>query len=217
MPETLGIATANTSERLERERLRGVLTLGELAVRYAGIERSPQHPDGRHENDAEHSHMLTMVATHLAHEYYPQLDQGLIAQFCSVHDYPEIECGDVSTLGISEEARIAKEAAEKVAAEKIIAQLPEPWASLLARYEAQAEPEARFVRLVDKIMPSIMQTFGNGHQVFREQYGVTTPEQLDELHAYGLRRIEELFPEFPEVLHLRRDMYEHMKSTVFAQ
>lgn len=58
-----------------------VLKLGKYAMEFAGVERATYRADGRKENDAEHSFMLTMVAVHLAAKFYPYLDTGRLAQF----------------------------------------------------------------------------------------------------------------------------------------
>ncbi|MCA9309379.1 HD domain-containing protein, partial [Candidatus Saccharibacteria bacterium] len=127
-----------------------VLYLGGFAVWYADVERATRYPS-RAESDVEHSYMLTLVALHLADSFYPHLDQAKIAQFCMIHDAPEAIVGDTPTFNISPEARVAKEAAESKAVTQLLAELPPYWARLLERYEEQVEPEARFVRLVDKV------------------------------------------------------------------
>lgn len=213
----MSMEATNTETKEKTERIaRRVLELGRKSIEYAHVERAPRYTEGRRENDAEHSQMLVTVAVYLASEYYPDLDQGLIALFAAIHDYPEIYTGDVPTLGISDEDREAKELAEAASTLRLIAELPEPWSSLLKRYEEQTEPEARFVRLVDKLLPIIVQIYGDGRRTFKENYGITSREQLDKIYKVSTKRFKRMFPEYKEILDLREVMTVLMNDEVFG-
>lgn len=83
------------------------LELGGFAMRFSHVERTPRYDDGRRENDVEHSFMLSLVATEIAHRFYPdQLDSGLVAQLSNVHDLPEIIVNDTATFKMSDDYNV---------------------------------------------------------------------------------------------------------------
>ena len=76
-----------------------------------------------------------------------------------------------------------------------------PWLPrMITRYEAQAEPEARFTRAVDKILPALVH-FSNGARDLHE-YGMTAAEQ-DERRKRHHAEMAEYAADFPEILELR--------------
>lgn len=182
-----------------------LLALGELTVRFAKVERAPRYPSGNRENDLEHSYHLAISAVELAADYYPELDAGLVAQFSLVHDLPESYSGDVWTFQITEEDRIKKEAAEKQATQQLLRELPPHTAQLLKRYEQQVEPEARFVRFVDKLTPAIINIMAGDAITFVEDHGITTIEELKAGHAERAEKLQKMFPEF-QFIHLVREL-----------
>jgi 5'-deoxynucleotidase YfbR-like HD superfamily hydrolase len=138
-----------------------VVDLGRLALVFGRIERTAvYHPDGvSRESDSDHTVMLGWVACALAARCFPQLDVGLVAQFALVHDAPEVYAGDTPTLRIDGAGRAAKAAREHAAVVRLHAEFAArlPWfPELIAAYEAQVLPEARFVRGLDKLMPKIV-------------------------------------------------------------
>jgi putative hydrolase of HD superfamily len=190
-------------------------TLGRIAVGFAQVERAPRLPSGERENDVEHSYHLSLSAVELADRFYPDLDKGLIAQFAIIHDLPEYYTGDVRTFRITPEERAAKESAEAEATEKLLKELPPYWADLLRRYELQEEPEARFVRFVDKLMPGIinMQT-DLETSTFLTDYDVTSVDELREQRAQSAARLQEQFPEFP-VVHIIKEILSEQTAEHF--
>lgn len=189
----------------ERDAHDALMTLGDVAVRFAGVERAPRHPDGTLENDVEHSFHLALSATELAATYFPDLDTGLVAQFSLVHDLPEVYAGDVRTFEITPEELEKKEAAEREATERLLKELPPHTAQLLQRYELQEETEARFVRFVDKMLPGIINMMAGDACTFKEDYGVQTLEDLRAGRDARLARLQALFPDFP-FLHMVEDL-----------
>lgn len=191
-----------------------VMYLGGFAVWYADVSRATHYHE-RAESDVEHSYMLSLVALHLADRYYPELNQGLIAQFCLIHDSPEAIVSDTPTFNIAPEDRAIKEEAESFAVEKLLSELPPYWAQLLERYEAQQEPEARFVRLVDKVMPPLVNSVGDGATTFLSTYGITNKQELLDIRRRRSLELRELFPEFPEVCDVRDEIVKIMHATLF--
>ncbi len=139
-----------------------VTDLATHALTFGRIERTAcYHPDGMtKESDTDHTVMLGWIAPALADLLYPdRLDVGLVAQFALVHDAVEVFAGDTPTLRITEAGRAAKKARELAAAGEWDLRFDDrlPWMPRVIRaYEAQLDPEARFVRAVDKHLPKIV-------------------------------------------------------------
>jgi len=192
-----------------------VIELGHDAVQFAHIERATIYVTGRKENDAEHSHMLAFIAPYLAQKYYPDMDMGLISLFTTIHDDPELVCGDIPTLGMSDMQYAQKQANEQAAVDIRIQSLPEPWSGLLERYEAQEEPEARFVKLVDKLMPALLKLHGDGLANF-QLCGINSRNEFEADAAITTARLWTSFPEFPELHEIRQLLLQAVGDKVFG-
>jgi 5'-deoxynucleotidase YfbR-like HD superfamily hydrolase len=194
-----------------------IVHLGGMAVKFAGIERVPRYGE-RRENDAEHSFMLALIAPEVAAIVRPELDRGLIAQFATVHDLVELETGDVATFGLTEEELQLKEAREQEALESVLSKLPSHTASILRRYEAQEEPEARFVRLLEKSLPLIVNSSGSGVRVMDEDFDIKDGPTLALTEEGCVRRLRSLFPEDElDVVHALRGILAQDFQSVFEQ
>lgn len=154
------------------------LSLADVCMRYAGIERVPRYNETHRENDAEHSVMVAVLSVELANELRPDLDKGLLAQYGMIHDLVEIVVGDTPTYNLSEQQLIDKHEREQHALRELIETLPSYTGRLVAEYEAQITPESRFARAVDKLTPVLVDILGPGEMVMREDYGVTTIVEL---------------------------------------
>lgn len=194
------------------------MKLGDVAMRFAQIERVPRYTSDTRENDAEHSFMLALTASEIASQHFPLLDSGLVTLFSLVHDLVELETSDVATFDIDDTALSQKESAEHDALPAVIEQLPSYCGSLLLRYEAQVEPEARFVRLLDKITPIVVDILGPGNQVMNEDYDVVSSDQLDCAENTLRTRFATMFPEDELApLHAARKILADYFSFQFAQ
>ena len=183
-----------------------LLTLGSIGVRFAGVERVTQYPRGA-ENDAEHSFLLGLTATEMAANYHPELNVGLVAQFSLVHDLPEVYAGDTPTFDATPEVLARKEILEAEAITRLLAELPPHTAQLLKRYEEQIEPEARFVRFIDKLQPALVHASAPeaNRDIFKNTYGFTTADEVNINRAKRTARLKEMFPEF-DFIHIVRDL-----------
>lgn len=184
-----------------RDALDRALRLARLALAFGRVERATRHEDGvRVETDTDHTVMLALVVGELAP---PHLDRPLIVAYAVVHDLLEVYAGDENTLTITPEGLEAKRVREAAARERLVAELgPGSWyARLLARYEAQREPEARFVRLVDKVLPKLTHAY-NGCAAAK---AVTDHAGFVEAHARQYERLAAEYPEFPATLALLRE------------
>jgi 5'-deoxynucleotidase YfbR-like HD superfamily hydrolase len=148
------------------------IQMGALASRLIEIKRTRVvHPDGRAENDAEHSLMLSKVAPELAHILYPELDENLVARFATLHDDVEAYVGDTPTDTLANLDQQSKDALESKGLKQLVKEyshMPN-YIRLVQQYEAQSMPEARFVRAVDKLMVLLIHIPNSGF-VLKENY-----------------------------------------------
>lgn len=174
------------------------LTLAQIALAFGRVERVTRHEDGvRPETDTDHTVMLGLVACELAP---PHIDRAKVAAFALVHDLVEVYAGDTQTLVITPEGAADKRAREEVARTRLVAELGGgSWlADLLATYEQQREPEARFVRLMDKVLPKLTHAF-NGCAAARS---LTDRAGFIGAHVRQFQKLQEEYPEFSEALSL---------------
>lgn len=182
-----------------------LLVLGDLTVKFSDIHRVTLYPDGHYENDAEHSFHLALSAVEIAANYHPELDVGLVSQFSIVHDLPEVYAGDVPSFKRTKEAEVQKEKSEAAALERLLKELPPHTANLLKRYEDQVEPEARFVRLIDKLLPPVIHAVAieANKEDFLNRFDLKTIEDIDEANKRFLDKLQNMFPEFDFILLVR--------------
>lgn len=168
------------------------------------------HPDGRPENVAEHSFMLSKVAPELAAQLYPDLDQNLVARFATVHDDVEVYVGDMPT-DILANTPLDKEQIEAFGAAKLLkeyAHIPS-YCDIIKKYEMQAAPEARFVRAVDKLMVLLIHLPNQG-AVLRKHY---TYESFLESETQLLERDSYKYGEFEEIMWLRKELGQYLADS----
>ncbi len=78
-----------------------------------------------------------------------ELDRGRALAYAVLHDLPEVRVGDLTPAdGVAPEDKRRR---ERRALEGLTAGLPAPLRSTWEGYEAQADPEARFVRELDRL------------------------------------------------------------------
>ena len=83
--------------------------------------------------------------------------------------------------------------------------MPSYTADLLSRYEAQKEPEARFVRLIDKLLPPVIHAVATeaNKEDFFNRFDIVTIEDIDKGNELFLTRLKQTFPEFDLLLVVR--------------
>lgn len=176
------------------------LELGKKAMYFSRIERVPRYADSKRESDTEHSFMLALIAPELAVALKRNLDIGLVSQYATAHDLIELKTSDVATFLFDEEEQKQKEVDEQIVLAELLEELPPHTAYILGKYESQADPEARFVRYVDKLLPIVVDIIGAGERVMKEDYDVTTADQLRKCHQKLHNRLVRMFgEEFPEI------------------
>lgn len=196
-----------------------LLKIGQVTVEFAGVERALRYPYGRAENDVEHSFHLALSATEMAAAYHPELNTGLISEFSLVHDLVEIKTGDVPTYHISEEARRQKEQNEHDALEALLAELPPHITTILRRYEEQIEPEARFVRFIDKLLPAVIHSVATeaNREVFKTTYNFSSIEDVLAKRDARTAKLKEMFPEFDFIHIVRRLVSQTSRERIFGE
>lgn len=174
----------------------------ELAMRLGSIPRATLDQNFLPESVATHTVMLCWLAAGLAR--HCGLDPELACMYAVVHDAPEALYGHTNTLRASVEEKVRKAKAEEWATRQIAALLSGHFSGLsmyLALYQAQATPEARFIRCLDKITPKLTHLSNGGESLKRQ--GVS-PEELNQILLKQSAELGPLFAEFPLLGQLHR-------------
>jgi 5'-deoxynucleotidase YfbR-like HD superfamily hydrolase len=198
----------------------GLSEIGKLIFAFARTNRVTLHDDGvTPESDTDHTVMLSVSACALAQKLYPDsLDRGLIAQFAIVHDLVEALVGDTSTFNISPEDRRLKEEREHSAFLRIEEQFIDvyPWIPrTIEAYESQRTPEARFVKLVDKVMTKLTHALNKGaymrnnHTLMAETRTHFTSQFVELKEKYGT--------EFPEIIQILQEFTEAVFTGLYNE
>ena len=154
----------------------------------------------RHENDAEHSWHLALMALTLAeHANAETLDLSRVVKMVLIHDIVEIDVGD--TIVYDTSLREAKKAEEARAAARIFGLLPDEqraeFVTAWEEFEARETAEAKFAAAIDRLEP-ILQNAADCGRAWRE-HGVTQDQaraancHIAEGSAGLWQYVEELF------------------------
>lgn len=123
----------------------------------------------RHENDAEHSWHLAMMAMVLAEHANEKVDIFKVVKMLLIHDIVEIDSGDVFLYDTT--ANHINTDEERKAAERIFGLLPaaqaEEFISVWEEFEAGESAEARFAKSMDRLEP-ILQNVSNQGGTWQE-------------------------------------------------
>lgn len=163
---------AGDADALER-RLRFLVE----ADRLKAVLRRTRLVDGsRHENSAEHSWHLALMAVLLADQAGAAVDLSRVLPMLLVHDVVEIDAGD--TFCYDAGANLDKDARENAAAARLFGLLPEDdglrLRALWDEFEAGETDDARFAVALDRMQPLLLNFHGGGgswreHGVTRQQ------------------------------------------------
>lgn len=191
-PETAGELSRSTEL---------LISLGALASRLALENRTRTfHSDGRPENVAEHSHMLSRVVTgvvrHNRERLPATITEGEVSLFADIHDDIEAYVCDTATDFITPEGMRQKELREVAGARQLYVEyrdIDPVYAERVLEYERQVNPNARLTKLVDKDMTLLIHIPNRG-KIVRETYEDKS-HFLASLYAHN-QRLREKFPEF---------------------
>lgn len=118
----------------------------------------------RHENDAEHSWHLAMMAIVLAEHSDKPIDILKVLKMVLIHDIVEIDAGDTFIYDTTKSHSNTEE--ELLAAKRIFGLLPaEQAAEFIAIWEEFEEgttDEAKFAKSMDRLEPLLQNTSNNG-------------------------------------------------------
>ncbi|MBP0481819.1 HD domain-containing protein [Sagittula sp. M10.9X] len=127
----------------------------------------------RRENSAEHSWHVALYALILAEHAPAPVDPAKVITKLLLHDLVEIDAGDAPVFGNVDTAAI--EVAEAAAADRLFGLLPDgeggPLHALWCEFEANATPEARFAKSLDRFNPPNQNIAAGGGSWI--EYGVT--------------------------------------------
>lgn len=162
-------------ERLQKQ-LDFILELDRLKY----IERQSYVADAsRHENDAEHSWHLALMAMLLSEYANEEVNVLHVIKMVLIHDAVEIDAGD--TYAYDAEGNETKRAREEKAADRIFNILPEDQAGEMRKiweeFEAGITPEAKFAAALDHIQPIMLNDITGG-RAWRE-HGVAMSQVID--------------------------------------
>ncbi|PHM56723.1 HD domain-containing protein [Xenorhabdus sp. KK7.4] len=148
----------------------------------------------RHENSAEHSWHFALAVISFA-PYAGNVNISRVIQMALIHDIVEIDAGDVIAFDLA--AREAIHEQEVQAAKRIFGLLPESqrdhFLALWHEYEDGETPEACFAKMLDRVMPVLMNLHNNGQSWVEN--GIRF-EQAFNLLSF----ISESYPEFWQYL-----------------
>lgn len=194
-PANVAVASGSLASRLVRE-----------------LRTRTVHPDGRRENVSEHSLMLAKVAYALACEAHPHLDRGKVVIYAILHDDVEAYVGDTPTDRITPSGRAEKKLREARGLRQLVHEfsslLPE-YTVYVSLYEGQDDAEARFVRVVDKLMPLLIQLADNGAELRRHW----TFEKLTWWTIQTANELYEQYPEYGNLIGIRTELAMYVART----
>ena len=118
----------------------------------------------RHENDAEHSWHLAMMAIVLAGHANEQVDILKVLKMLLIHDIVEIDAGDTFMYDTAKDHNNTAEELE--AAKRIFGMLPsaqaEEFIAIWQEFEAHETAEAKFARSMDRFEPLLQNASNEG-------------------------------------------------------
>lgn len=173
-PDPAAVPTPTGESALER-RIRFALEVDRLK----SVMRRTRLVDGsRHENSAEHSWHLAILAMVLADTAGADVDQGRVLRMLLVHDIIEVDAGD--TFAFDAAGYLDKEDRERAAADRLFGLLPEDQrdelCALWEEFEAEQTADACFAVALDRFQPLLLNFYGGGGS-WRE-HGITRAQVM---------------------------------------
>jgi len=135
--------------------------------------------EDRHENTAEHSWHLAMMAMLLAEYANEPIEPARVIKMVLVHDIVEIDAGD--TYFYDAAGALDKAERERRAADRLFALLPEDQGrelrELWEELESGQTPESRFASALDRFIPQLHNYYTQGKSW--KEHGVTAERVLE--------------------------------------
>ncbi|TRY33233.1 HD domain-containing protein [Aliiglaciecola sp. M165] len=119
--------------------------------------------NNRHENSAEHSWHIALLAQVLSEYAEHDIDLNRVVTMLLIHDIVEIDAGDMFAFAQQQDHEI-QEQKELAAAERIFGLLPETqkaiYLSLWLEFEQATSHDAQFAKAIDRVLP-VFQNMNN--------------------------------------------------------
>lgn len=142
-----------------------ILEFTKLMNSFSTVERVCYKPGTeKRENDVEHSYSLAMLAWYIAENSESKLDVGLVLKYALAHDLVEVYAGDTNLFSKNQEDHETKKEREEDARIRIEKEFPffSDVHTTIIQYEKREDKESRFVYVLDKIYPVLLNYLGNG-------------------------------------------------------
>ncbi len=163
------------SQRLEQQ-ISFILEIDKLK---SVLRRSYLLNETRHENTAEHSWNLSVMALVLAEHANAEVDTLRVLKMLLVHDIVEIDSGDTYIYDAA--GNDTKAERENAAARRIFGLLPEDHrrelTQLWQEFEARETPEAKFAAALDRLMPLLHNYHTQGRSW--QEHGITKDQVIN--------------------------------------
>lgn len=199
--------TTNSTEAIYEK----LTELSRLSLQFGQVDRVTLYPDKKtFESDTDHTFMLGMFACVLRDYCAPELDRGKLAEYALIHDFVEVYAGDTMSLGLHDTS--AKAAREHQAFLRIKNEYDTvfPWMSeTIEKYESLIEPEARFIKVLDKLVPGITHQLNDGYAF--EMVNVPV-EDIMKQKEVQLAWVRETAKEWPLLI----ELYEQGLEKIFS-
>ena len=156
--------------------------------------------ESRLESNSEHSYQLALVGWYVSEKLDLGLNKNLIFEYALVHDLVEVYAGDTDPYNHTRDFIDSKEDREREAQEKIKKEFPDfPGLSdAIQRYETHADNEAKFLYLLDKILPVTNTYLSKDSYYFRSGVSYEQWEKHLNNKRLGIRFDETAFQNFLE-------------------
>ncbi len=122
----------------------------------------------RNENSAEHSWHLALAILTMKEEFSLEIDINRTVKMALVHDICEIGAGDISIYDPDRSMKEEQERAYLRTLSKMPVIFSSEISSLWEEYEAQQTAESRWVKIVDRLLPFMLNMSTEG-KAWREQ------------------------------------------------
>lgn len=148
------------------------------------IRKTKIFDGSRHENDAEHSWHLAIMALVLNEHSNKVIDVFKVIKMVLIHDMVEIDAGDTIVYDIDKRQ---KEKEELKCADRIFGLLPDDlrddFFALWQEFEERTTPEAKFAAAIDRAEPIIQDYYNEGYSWRKHDI---SKEQVIEVNGYKI-------------------------------
>ena len=176
-----------------------ILQIAEFVLQFREQKRAIYYGKEKIENDVEHSLMLAIAALYLAVEVFPDnMDTLKLVIQGLVHDMTEVVDGDVASWTLTVEEHHKKSAKEAEGLVETLNKIPGIIGEQLAEYSTHSSPEARFLRVLDKVLPLAVRLLAEiaiVRSALQNQYGLSGIDSYRESEEEYLRTFFEKFKE----------------------